>query len=622
VVADARFAQLYGVDPAKASAGAPIAEFFARIHPDDLPEVQTQIAAALETGETFSAEYRLLQPDQTVQWVVAEGRCVFDAAGRPQHFPGVTFDITARRQAENELRRLNADLESQVIERSSERGTTWNVSPLLLSVIGLDDGRFARVNPAWAATLGWTAEEMTGRHFVDFLHPDDLGASENAFAQVRRGDPVLNFENRYRNKAGLYHWLSWVAVPENGKLYSTSRDITAEKDALKTLLQAQDQLRQSQKMEAVGQLTGGLAHDFNNLMTIIRSSTDLLRRQDLPEERRRRYIDAISDTVDRAAKLTSQLLAFARRQPLIPEVFDVGRQVEIVSALIRPLVGGLVDIRLELCHPACFAIADIGQFETALINMAVNARDAMNGEGRLTFRVDTVSRIPAIRTHPPRPGAFIAITVVDTGGGIPADRIDSIFEPFYTTKEVGKGTGLGLSQAFGFSKQSGGEIQVASTVGVGSTFTLFLPQAAAPTVKPKTVEPTPPPAVSVHGRCILVVEDNRQVGEFSTEMLHDLGYKTVWAASANEALALLATDPTAFDVVFSDVIMPGMNGVELARAIREAYPELPIVLTSGYSHVLAENGDHGFELIQKPYSVEALSRTLRRAIATRIQPRA
>jgi CheY-like chemotaxis protein len=195
--------------------------------------------------------------------------------------------------------------------------------------------------------------------------------------------------------------------------------------------------------------------------------------------------------------------------------------------------------------------------------------------------------------------------------------MEAIFEPFFTTKEVGKGTGLGLSQSFGFAQQSGGEIEVVSALGQGSTFTLYLPQAGAPKSQPQAVKRSAGAGSGPRGHWILVVEDNKDVGEFSTEMLHDLGYKTRWVASAREALDLLAEDKTAFDLVFSDVIMPGMNGVDLASALRDAYPGLPVILTSGYSHVLAENGGHGFELVQKPYSVEALSRVLRRAIAER-----
>jgi CheY-like chemotaxis protein len=371
-------------------------------------------------------------------------------------------------------------------------------------------------------------------------------------------------------------------------------------------------------MEAVGQLTGGVAHDFNNLLTIIRSATDFLRRRELTEERRRRYIDAISNTVDRASKLTGQLLAFARRQPLTPEVFDVGLQVEAIAQLIRPLVGGRIQIGLEIADSECFAMADVAQFETTLINLAVNSRDAMEDEGSISIRVEKADEIPASGISGRRDGKFIAISVEDTGAGIAPDQMTAIFEPFYTTKEVGKGTGLGLSQALGFAKQSGGDIVAVSALSKGSKFTIYLPQAKLAGSQASVAATNPEAASSGFGHRILVVEDNEDVGRFSTELLQDLGYATRRADNAKQALALIAADHGAFDLVFSDVIMPGMNGVEMARIIRQQYPHLPVVLTSGYSNVLAQNTDHGFELIQKPYSVEALSRTLRKAIAERL----
>ncbi|RYG63236.1 response regulator, partial [bacterium] len=360
-------------------------------------------------------------------------------------------------------------------------------------------------------------------------------------------------------------------------------------------------------------LTGGVAHDFNNLLTIISSSVDFLRRPQLNDDRRIRYINAISDTVNRASKLTHQLLAFARRQSLKPEAFDVGKQVEDVLELFRPLVGGLIDIQFEKIDPACYATADVSQFETALMNLAVNARDAMNGEGRIVIKLAHVDRIPAVRSHPERLGQFAAISLSDDGIGIPANRLEQVFEPFYTTKEVGQGTGLGLSQVFGFAKQSGGEIMVESTPGKGATFTIFLPKAdgLSSQLQPKLS------IKSGHGedRRILIVEDNLEVGQFSSETLQDLGYQTVWAKSGAEALEILSSPTNLFDLVFSDVIMPGMNGIDLARQIRTLHPKLAIVLTSGYSEILADEGSHGFELIRKPYSADGLADVLNKAIA-------
>ncbi|MCE4226995.1 response regulator [Methylobacterium sp. C25] len=368
-------------------------------------------------------------------------------------------------------------------------------------------------------------------------------------------------------------------------------------------------LRQAQKLEAVGQLTGGVAHDFNNLLTVIKSSTDLLKRPDLEPERHTRYVKAISDTVDRAAKLTGQLLAFARRQALKPEVFAVCDSVRALTDMMGTLTGARIRIETDLPKKTCYVHADQNQFDTALVNMAINARDAMDGEGLLTIRVRPAERMPKAASDDAVEGPFVAVSISDTGAGIPPEQVQHIFEPFFTTKGVGHGTGLGLSQVFGFAKQSGGEVTVESEVERGTTFTLFLPRVAE---EERAVESQPDALMDGHGTCVLVVEDNAEVGTFAVQTLADLGYVTVLASSPKEALDELARDADRFDVVFSDVVMPGMNGVELAHRIREEHQDLPVLLASGYSHVLAENGSHGFELLHKPYSIEQLSRLLRK----------
>ena len=376
------------------------------------------------------------------------------------------------------------------------------------------------------------------------------------------------------------------------------------------LVAAQDQLRQAQKMEAIGQLTGGVAHDFNNLLTIIRSSVDLLRRREVPEDRKRRYIDAISDTADRAAKLTSQLLAFARRQALKPEAFDAPERVRIVCDMIRTVVGSRIEIRVDIDCDDCFIEADVGQFETALINIAVNARDAMDGEGTLTMSARAVAEVPADAWHERLPGDHVAIAISDTGRGIAPELVAQIFEPFFTTKEVGRGTGLGLSQVYGFARQSGGDVRVESEIGKGTCFTLYLPRIAAPARAEKAAQRRRGEAPMRRSR-ILVVEDNPDVGAFATQLLAELGHETELASNGREALATIERDARGFDLVFSDVVMPGMTGIELAQTLAERRPDLRIVLTSGYSHVLAQEGRHGFELLHKPYSVESLTRILR-----------
>ncbi|MFG6207528.1 GAF domain-containing hybrid sensor histidine kinase/response regulator [Pseudomonas retamae] len=376
------------------------------------------------------------------------------------------------------------------------------------------------------------------------------------------------------------------------------------------LAHAESALRQSQKLEAIGQLTGGVAHDFNNLLTIIRSSVDFLRQPNLSEERRQRYMRAVSDTVERASKLTSQLLAFARRQPLNPQVVDAGERLENIGEMLESVTGAQIHVCVERPDHPCYIRVDLSQFETALINIALNARDAMNGQGLLKLRLECNKPLPAIRGHASSGGQFVSIALADSGPGIDAKTLEHIFEPFFTTKDVGKGTGLGLSQVFGFAKQSGGNVDVSSVLGEGSEFTLYLPQVPASEVECNNAADDDDAEPLHEKRRVLVVEDNLEVGRFANQILQDLGYETVWATNAEEALQLAGADAMGFDAVFSDVVMPGITGVALAKELRRRRPDLPVILTSGYSEELARSGYEGFEFIAKPYSADQVSRIL------------
>ncbi|MDA9490010.1 ATP-binding protein [Bradyrhizobium sp. CCBAU 11361] len=380
--------------------------------------------------------------------------------------------------------------------------------------------------------------------------------------------------------------------------------------------EAEEALKHSQRLEALGQLTGGVAHDFNNLLTVIRASVDLLNRPQLTEERRQRYMTAIADAVARAARLTSQLLAFARRQTLKPEVFDVGERMRSLHDMLATLLGPAIEIATQLPAEPCLVNADASQFETALINMATNARDAMQGKGRISFKVEAATTVPDALAHLPGSRGFVSVVVSDTGIGIPAARLGRVFEPFFTTKQVGHGTGLGLSQVFGFARQSGGEVTVASEVGQGSTFSLYLPRVPADLL-PQQQAPNTAPAVPGSGMSVLVVEDNIELANFAADGLTELGYSITLVDNAADALAELVVDTDRFDVVFSDVVMPGMTGLELGRAIRDRGIGVPVVLTTGYSEALAQDGNHGFDLVQKPYSIEELSQILHRAARVR-----
>ena len=594
------------------------------LHPDDQSRIVRESVAGEASLRPFVLEARYRRVDGAWRWMRSESQPRWDPAGKHIGFIGVAHDITAAKEAEGELRRLNETLEQRIRERTSQLQSNEAQLRAMFETShqyqGLLDrqGNVIYANRTSLAGIRAVVADVVGKPFWDSpwfsATPGMRDLVFDAFAAVMRGKSVRTEMLLHLPVGERYFDFAMRPVFDQhgnvGSVVPEAVDITERR-------QAEEALRQSQKMEAVGQLTGGVAHDFNNLLTIIRSATDFLRRRELSDDRRRRYIDAISDTVDRASKLTGQLLAFARRQPLAPQVFDVGLQVEGIAQLIRPLVGSRIQIDLEIRDSECFAMADIAQFETSLINLAVNSRDAMNGEGLISISVGKASAIPASGTSEPRNGEFIAISIRDTGTGIAPDRLAAIFEPFYTTKEVGKGTGLGLSQALGFAKQSGGEILVTSVLGEGAVFTIYLPQAVAPVGQADISASKPEATANDRGHRILVVEDNEEVGRFSTELLQDMGYSTRRADNARQALALIEADQWAFDLVFSDVIMPGMNGVELAAIIRERHPHLPVVLTSGYSSVLADNAHQGFELIQKPYSVEALTRMLRKVISER-----
>ncbi|HMM88135.1 hybrid sensor histidine kinase/response regulator, partial [Bradyrhizobium sp.] len=547
-----------------------------RLHADDMTRVVQESIAGEATLKPFVLEARYLRADGEWRWLRSESQPRWDPNGNHIGFIGVAHDITAAKQAEHDLRGLNEILELRITERTAQLEASEAQMRAIFETShqyqGLLDqhGDLLHVNRTALTGIRADASAVIGQPFWEtpwFTGTKGMRETvHDAFIAVMRGEEVkiemllhLPVGDRYFDFAMRplrdRHGAVIGAVPE-------AIDVTERR-------QGEEALRQSQKMEAVGQLTGGVAHDFNNLLTIIRSASDFLRRRELPEERRRRYVDAIGETVERASKLTGQLLAFARRQPLKPQVFDVGTQVESVAQLIRPLVGARIRIDVDIADLNCFAIADVAQFETALINFAVNSRDAMDSEGRLAIEVRKVKAIPPLRAQPARSGDFVAITVTDTGTGIPPALLETIFEPFFTTKEVGKGTGLGLSQAFGFAKQSDGDIAVASAPGQGATFTIYLPQAPTPADAVVAAASGSEPAARGRGYRVLVVEDNDDVGQFSTELLEDLGYTVRRVASADAALAILAQDEFSADLVFSDIIMPGMNGVELAGVIRE-----------------------------------------------------
>ena len=393
----------------------------------------------------------------------------------------------------------------------------------------------------------------------------------------------------------------------NDQLAERARDLARTNEALESQIieraRAEEALRQSQKMEAIGRLTGGIAHDFNNLLMATSSGVELLERTSDPE-RRRVLSDGVRQAIDRGAALTRRLLAFSRTAPLQTQVVDLATQVESMRILLERSLREDIEVRLELADDLWPVEVDLGEFELALINMAVNARDAMPNGGQLTVRAEN--------RHCPEgvdAADCVSLTVTDTGEGIPSNLVARVFEPFFTTKEVGKGTGLGLSQVYGFARSSGGETAIESELGQGTTVRLTLPRS----MKPLTPAAAPPDGrpPKTDGR-VLLVEDDDAVAEGVGHMLRDLGYSYVRASGGAEALRRLERGE-AFDLVLTDMVMPGgVDGLTLAREVRKRLPDLPVLLTTGYSETAATASGEAFELLPKPYRLNALSAAIER----------
>ncbi|MCE1117279.1 MULTISPECIES: hybrid sensor histidine kinase/response regulator [Pseudomonas] len=582
------------------------------IAPQDRPKVLAAIADAVADRAIFELEHRVQLSDGRFGWTLSRAMPIFDDNGAIVEWFGAAVDVTQQHEMMARLRESEAAFK-----------TIADTVPQLVWVTD-QNGRFEFFNQRWHDYFGETGQQGAFHWYAETcVHPDDIAAVEQGFAQARASGQVFESEHRLRHHDGSYRWFMVRAQPyrdpESGTLlrwYGTAVDVHdrhgAEQqlrsfnEALEVQVQtgsrelqaAEAQMRQMQKLEAIGQLTGGVAHDFNNLLTVIRNAAELMRRKPLPAERQQRYLDAILDTTDRAAKLTSQLLAFARRQALHPEVFPVLHQVEQIAEMLRSIVGAHMQVLVQGPAQPCYIEADLNQFETALVNLVVNARDAMQGQGTINITLDITD-------------GQVNIAVTDHGHGIAAADLERIFDPFYTTKEVGKGTGLGLSQVYGFVHQSGGAISVQSTPGKATTFNVSLPAVAAPA---PDLAVLPGANVAQPKGRILVVEDNLQVREFTATLLADMGYATCLAHDSVSALALLEAGQPRIDLVLSDVVMPGVSGIELARTIKRRWPDIPLVLTSGYSQLLAEDAQPGVEVLNKPYSVDQLLRAFEAAI--------
>jgi len=548
----------------------------------------------------------------------------------PNDLSGALEEIKRRKHVESGLRSSNAALEADARERAvssdqalaqlrdSERHFRLLVQSVTDYAIYMLDPRgvVASWNAGAERIKGYRPDEIVGNHFSQFYTPEDRKAGIPAIGlEIARKHGRFESEGWRQRKDGSRFWALAVidAVhDDNGRLLGfakITRDMTERREAQLRLERAQEQLAQSQKMEAIGHLTGGIAHDFNNLLMIVSGQAQMLKKRAI-DPKDIRSIDAIEQAAQSGANLTRQLLTFARRQRLNRVSIDLDERLKAIRDLLVSSVGGAVELEFDVSEDLWPVDTDVGELELALVNIAVNARDAMprGGKFRVTARnVSLDGNETTLLT-----GDFVALSLTDTGEGIAPEALSKVFEPFFTTKDVGKGTGLGLSQVYGFARQSGGDVHVSSTQGEGTSVTLYLPRSYAQTV---SVAGRQSASDDVRGQGrILVVEDNPQVGEVSTMLLEQLGYRIERVDRPAAALDALAKEND-FVLVFSDIVMPGdIDGLTLARTIQERYPALPVLLATGYSSA-AERVGAEFPILRKPYDQNTLGMAMKAAIA-------
>jgi PAS domain S-box-containing protein len=601
-----------------------------------LPEDRHLCGPALhEAGKPINAaQFRIRRADTgEVRWVARNGE-FWTPEGRSRRFIGVIRDITGEKASEAQLRAnqatLQADntkLERAIAERTIERDRMWHVSQDAFVIFDRDFNHLA-VSPAFEQLLGWSEDEIIHCPPSPLIHPDDLERALKVRDRLRAGEAVNRSENRARHKDGSWRWLAWTAVPEGDRIYAVARDVTAVKArvaeiaaanrALQTQIAEREQveatLRQMQRLEAVGQLTAGVAHDFNNLLTVILGNLGFLARA-TTDPSATRQIGMIEAAALRGAALTSQLLAFSRRQRLDARVVDLNETIANMRDLLDSSIGGTVRLSTVLSASLWPALVDPTQIELVILNLALNARDAMAVGGSLRIGTDNRTIEEPLSDAPP--GDYVVVRVEDNGTGMTPDVAAKAFEPFFTTKAVGRGSGLGLAQVYGFAKQSGGCVLLDTEPGRGTVVSVLLPRATATTPTPTRAPPSNgPPAGSRQTRRVLLVDDDDAVREISAALLHELGYIVTEVAGGEQALAAVAdwAPRTMPDVVLLDFAMPGVNGVEVAAAIRARVPAMPIVFITGYADLTALAAiDHAL-VLQKPYRETQLQAILDRAL--------
>ena len=548
------------------------------------------------------------------RWTDLEAKFLRSAADR-------VWAAMQQARAEAALRQLNETLEIQVAQRTKERDHAWKHSRDLQLIL-TTNGVFRAANDAWPAILGWRPEEVVGRHFNDFVHPDDRAVSENGLATATAGE-LANCENRYRHRDGSYRWFSWVAAAEEGLIYASGRHITAEKEAEAAIQTIEGQLRQSQKMEAVGQLAGGLAHDFNNLLTSITGNLELLqiyvtagKVTDLGS-----YVETALGGAKRAAALTSRLLAFSRQQDIEPTLTNIWQLADDMAGLIRSTVGSAIQVEVIGDAAPWRAMLDPNQLENVLLNLVINARDAMPDGGTLTITIRNrvidgaggeAGALPS--------GEYVSLSVKDTGTGMTPEVLARAFDAFYTTKPAGRGTGLGLTMIDRFSRQFGGRVDIQSEPGRGTEITLLLPRHGGA----EHPAEAPPPladdgaAPSPQTMTVLVVDDERTIRALLVRVLQDMGQDVIEAADAVSALQILRSG-TKIDLLVTDIGLPGgMNGRQLADIARTMRAKLKILFITGSAHSALDGAGElppGTQILPKPFRLAQLTSRISAMIA-------
>ncbi|HUI11882.1 MAG TPA: PAS domain S-box protein [Xanthobacteraceae bacterium] len=510
---------------------------------------------------------------------------------------------------EAELRAISEKLEAEVERRTLERDRIWNVSEDLLAVCNFE-GYFLSLNPAWTRLLGWSEDEIKALHVSDLRHPDDAPNAVAGRAQLAQGVPTVRMENRFRHKDGSWRWLQWTMTANNGLIYVAGRHVTAEKEAAAALERAQRQAAHLQKMDAIGQLTGGIAHDFNNLLMIVSGHAQRLKGR-LHDAKDARALAAIEMAASRGENLTRQLLSFSRTLPLNPTVVDPAEAVQAIRDVLAGSMHVNIEFKIDVPDTTWPVCVDKSELDLALINLSVNARDAMPEGGRIVIAAENVhfdagTAPEGLATA----GDFVALSVVDSGGGIPSDLLSRVVEPFFTTKGPDKGTGLGLSQVYGFGRRSAGTVVIDSEIGRGTKVTIYLPRTHAAVTAPSPQDHGQ--YVSPGQQTILVVEDNPDVRHVAVALLEQLGYRTIEVENAEAALDVLAAGKS-IALLFSDVVLPGhTDGLALARITAARYPDIPVVLTTGYTKVFGTTPE--FPVLRKPYQISALGRVIQQSL--------